>query len=182
MVLSATWLNLACQSEPPPPLTLQLGPQTVLSTVPKTALARYTEHPTAPDELRLLFASDERSCSELSDLKPGDILITVTLRVPSGETIEAGVFPWHGDLAAFAEAETPTALPFVRLAEEGRALPAGGELRLDTIEKREHGQVIGELRFQDGSPGESATTGLTGPFRARMCELALDESRRKKED
>jgi hypothetical protein len=140
------------------------------------------EHATAPDEMRLLLASYEMGCNEFKRPAAGEVFVTVTLRVPSGEVIEPGTYPWTGDLESFKDAKVAGALPFVRLAEEGRALPPGGELRLDRFEKRQYGEVTGELLFQDGGEGETRTAALMGPFRARVCALSLDESRRKKEE
>ncbi len=181
LVLSALgWLCLtACRSQPEPTIELQVGPRSNHVISPKTTLARYVEHPTRPDQLRIIISNYELGCDSFKKPSEGEVFVTVTVLVPPGEEIESGSYPWRGDLEKAKNGETASALPFVRLAHEGRPLPAGGELMLDSIEKKLHGTVTGQLQFQDGGEGQPKTAGLRGAFSARMCDVSLDATRRQ---
>ena len=69
------------------------------------------------------------------------------------------------------------ALPFVRLAQDARALPPGGTLKLTKLERQPFGQVEGELQFRDGSEGDASTAALMGEFSVRLCHISLDSAR-----
>lgn len=171
-----------CEQEDVPEITVQVGPRSSFAFAPRTALARYVEHPTQPDQLKLLIASYELGCNAFVAPLPGEVFVTVTAQVPRGEEIGVGDFPWGGDIEPLKTGQAKIALPFVRLADEGRALPAGGELRLEEVEKKLHGRIRGQLRFQDGGEGEAKTAGLAGSFVARICELSVDATRRQNQE
>lgn len=69
------------------------------------------------------------------------------------------------------------AVPFVRLAQDARALPPGGTFKLTKLERQPFGQVEGELQFRDGGEGDAPTAALMGEFSVRLCHISLDSAR-----
>lgn len=172
-------LGLACHSSTPAKIDVFLGGGMGKAFVPTSALARYVELAGEPDRLMLVLASYEVGCDRFSEPPPGEVFVTVTLQAPPGTGIKPGDYPWSGSVEAVQAAEIPLALPFVRLANEGRALPGGGLLKLELLEPTLHGQVRGSLLFQDGSDGGAPTFRLSGPFSARICRAVLDPTRQQ---
>ena len=163
-----------------PEIELQVGPTRTYRFAPRTALARYVEIPGKPDELKILIANYAIRCDGYIPPAAGEVLITATVRVPSGELIEPGEYPRSVSHEEF-QLGVRGALPFVRLDNEGRSLPGGGHLAIDTLQKVQNGLVAGEFLFQDGGAGQPTTSGLRGAFQAKLCQVSLDESRKQAE-
>lgn len=180
----------ACEETKDPEITLQVGPEEIHRFGANSGFAHYYELPGQDDLLRIVLASYPIGCDEYEPPDPGQVFITVTLRVPPQKTIEPGKYPWRGldpqtrdseAEAALGEtnaAPEPSALPFVRLSEDARPLPAGGELVLTKFEPETFGLVEGELGFRDADTGQAATAALLGRFSVRLCHLSLDVTRR----
>jgi len=171
--------GLGCGGPDSPKIEIFLGGGVGQAFVPVSAQARYVELAGEPDRLTLVLASYEVGCDRFEPPPPGEVFVTVTVQSPPGAGLKPGEYPWPGSLEAMQAAEIPIALPFVRLASEGRALPGGGVLKLDALEPALHGQVRGALLFQDGSDGGAPTFRLTGRFSARICRAVLDPTRRQ---
>lgn len=172
-------LMASCHSPPPAKIDVLLGSGAGRAFVPVSALARYVELAGEPDRLTVVLASYEVGCDRFENPPGGEIFVTVTAQAPPGVGLRPGDYPWPGSIEAVQAAEAPLALPFVRLASEGRALPAGGALKLETLEPALHGQVRGSLLFQDGQDGGAPTFRLAGAFTARICRAVLDPTRRQ---
>ena len=170
---------LACGGSAPAKIDVFLGSGVGRAFVPVSALARYVELAGEPDRLTLVLASYEVGCDRFVPPPAGEVFVTVTVQAPPGAGLKPGDYPWPGSVEAVQAAEVPLALPFVRLASEGRALPGGGLLKLETLEAALHGQVRGALVFQDGADGGAPTFRLSGPFSARICRVVLDPTRRQ---
>lgn len=170
---------LACQASTPAKIDVFLGSGVGKAFVPVSALARYVELAGEPDRLSLVLASYEVGCDRFEPPPAGEVFVNVTVQAPPGVGIKPGDYPWPGSVEAVQAAEMPLALPFVRLASEGRALPGGGLLKLESLEPSLHGQVRGALVFQDGADGGAPTFRLSGAFSARICRVVLDPSRRQ---
>lgn len=183
----------SCNRSSEQEITLQVGPEEIHRFGASSGFAHYYELPGEDDILRIVLASYPLGCEEYEPPEPGEVFITVTLRVPPQKTLEPGEYTWKGmktgDSAKDADADTgpapaedappePSALPFVRLAKDARALPAGGGLTLTKFEPETFGVVEGELRFRDADTGQAASTALLGHFSVRLCHLSLDETRR----
>jgi hypothetical protein len=187
--LSLSALNVGCKKEPKELITLQVGPLETIRFEVVSGFAHYYELPGKDDELRILVSSYPMSCQSYTAPPPGETLISITVKRPTPETITTGEYPWEG-LHAPSSEESPrddatkskaSALPFVRLAEDARALPPGGGLKLTQFEPEPFGLVAGEFAFRDAGPGQVATTALLGKFSVRMCHLQIDSSRRAQE-
>lgn len=180
----------ACERTKDQEITLQVGPEEIHRFGANSGFAHYYELPGQDDLLRIVLASYPLGCDEYEPPDPGQVFITVTLRVPSQKTIEPGKYPWKGldPQVPDPEAEPapgepnappePSALPFVRLSQDARPLPAGGELVLTKFEPETFGLVEGELSFRDADTGQAATAALLGRFSVRLCHLSLDATRR----
>jgi hypothetical protein len=171
--------GLGCEESNVPKIDVLLGGGAARTFAPVSALARYVELAGEPDRLTIVLSSYEVGCDRFENPPLGEIFVSVTVQAPPGVGLKAGDFPWPGLVDGVLAAEMPVALPFVRLATEGRALPGGGLLKLDTLEPILHGQVRGSLLFQDGSDGGAPTFRLVGPFSARICRAVLDPTRRQ---
>lgn len=189
--LLASLVSTGCDQEEKDEITLQVGPEEVIRFEVTSGFAHYYELPGQDDILRIILASYPLSCETYRPPNPGDVFITVTVRAPSPQLIEPGKFPWEGlefeessgELENKNEEATPgaSALPFVRLAEDARSLPPGGELNLTKFEPETFGLVEGELAFRDAETGQAANTALMGHFAVRLCHLGLDPARRAPE-
>lgn len=181
---------LSCNRSAEQEVTLQVGPEEIHRFGASSGFAHYYELPGEDDVLRIVLASYPLGCEQYQAPEPGEVFITVTLRVPPQKTLEPGEYPWKGlkPQASEPNADAPTseeeappepsALPFVRLAKDARALPPGGGLTLTKFEPETFGVVEGELRFRDADTGQAASTALLGHFSVRLCHLSLDETRR----
>jgi len=178
-IIALAWAGLGCEESSAPKIDVLLGAGAARTFAPVSALARYIELAGEPDRLTIVLSSYEVGCDRFENPPPGEIFVSVTVEAPPGVGLKTGDFPWPGLVDGVLSAETPVALPFVRLASEGRALPGGGLLKLDTLEPVLHGQVRGSLLFQDSSEGGAPTFRLVGPFSARICRAVLDPTRRQ---
>jgi hypothetical protein len=175
---------LGCKNELVDEVTLQVGPDEIIRFRPQSGFAHYFEMPGGEDVLRIFLASYDLSCQEFRAPGVGDVLVAVTLRAPASRALVPERYPWNGlvdpEEASDDEAEPPglQSLPFVRLAEDARPLPPGGELVLKKLEAEPLGLVEGELAFRDADVGEAATTALIGSFSVRLCQVGLDEARK----
>jgi hypothetical protein len=184
------FLSLACEKTKDPEITLQVGPEKIHRFGASSGFAHYYELPGQDDLLRIVLASYPIGCEEYEAPDPGEVFITVSLRVPAPKTIEPGKYTWRGllvpdpDPEAEGESEEgtteqePSALPFVRLAEDARALPPGGGMTLTKFEPEKFGLVEGDFEFRDADAGQAANAALLGHFSVRLCHLGLDASRR----
>lgn len=172
-----------CKNEMVDELTLQVGPDDVIRFRPQSGFAHYFEMPGGEDVLRIFLASYELGCQEFRPPGVGDVFVAITLRAPPDKMLMAGKYPWEGFVdpkeIGDSDVEAPglQSLPFVRLAEDARPLPPGGELVLKQLEAETLGLVQGELAFRDADVGQAATTALIGSFSVRLCQVDLDESR-----
>jgi len=193
LLLSCALASLSCTETKGSQLTLQVGPGQTIQFEPKSAFAHYFELRGEPDVLRLFMASYEMGCQEYKSPEPGDVFVSVTVTVPEGEKLKLGNAMWEGLSLPTADTLLPgekvveeaprpqvSALPFVRLAEEGRSLPPGGHLKLNEFQRSPHGLIRGELAFRDGGEGQAATAALLGEFEMRLCHLELDPARVEK--
>lgn len=175
---------VSCQHKHIDEVTLQVGPEQVIRFVPKSAFAHYFEIPGRPDVLRIYLASYDVGCQAYKPPQPGEVFIAVTIESLPDGTIEEGEYLWPGmpamddDQTKKENAPQASAMPFVRLSKESRALPAGGGMTLKKLEAEPFGLVEGEFSFRDASLGEAAKTALIGSFSLRLCQLNLDEARR----
>jgi hypothetical protein len=167
-----------CDKSSAPKIDVLLGAGVARAFAPVSALARYVELAGEPDRLTLVLASYEVGCDRFETPPDGQLFVSIVVQAPPGVGLKPGDYPWSGAVDTVQAAESPLSLPFVRLANEGRALPGGGLLRLDALEPRLHGQVRGTLLYQDGAEG-SSTFRLAGPFSARICRAVLDPTRRQ---
>jgi len=174
----ALWLT-GCGESATPKIDVLLGGGVGRAFAPVSALARYVELAGEPDRLTVVLASYEVGCDHFDAPKEGELFVSVTVQAPPGIGLKPGDYPWPGSVEALQAAEGPLALPFVRLAKEGRALPGGGLMKLELLEPVTHGQVRGALLFQDSSDGGAPTVRLAGPFSARICRAVLDPTRRQ---
>jgi len=181
----AALLSLAlsgCDKPAAPSIELEVGSER-FRFVPRTAFAEYWELPGAPDQLRITLASYSASCDGYRGPEKGEALVTLTLRVPVGKNIAPGEFRWNGLEETPGRLEEQGVVPFVRLAHEGRALAAGGSLRLTHFDKGPHGLVEAEFAFSAPASAEGSneptrsSSGLRGGLSVRMCRVLLDPSR-----
>ena len=179
LLLLTVSVGLACEPSGVPKIDVLLGSGVARTFVPVSALARYVELAGEPDRLSLVLASYEVGCDRFSNPPPGELFVSITVQAPPGVGLKPGDYPWPGLVDGVLAAESPVALPFVRLEAEGRALPGGGLLKLETLEPSVHGLVRGALLFQDGSEGGTPSFRLVGPFSARVCRAVLDPTRQQ---
>lgn len=189
-ILGGALSALACERTKDPEITLQVGPEEIHRFGANSGFAHYYELPGQDDLLRIVLASYPLSCDEYKPPKPGEVFITVTLRVPPPKTIEPGKYLWKGldpqvrdpDAEPARDEEVdamePSALPFVRLSEDARPLPPGGALTLTKFEPETFGLVEGELGFRDADAGQAVSAALLGSFSVRLCHVSLDATRR----
>lgn len=183
-VLILSMLLLGCNGEKKDEITLQVGPEQVIRFPVESGFAHYYELPNGGDVLRIVLASYEVGCTDYISPGPGQVFVTVTLKVPANHTLEPGEFEWKGLSVEDAEEEEESPppvvspLPFVRLAEDARALPPGGVIKLREFHPERFGIVSGELAFRDAEAGQAASTALMGSFEVRLCHTDLDPGRR----
>lgn len=174
-----------CDEESPPELMLQTGHGRVHRFSARSGYAQYVEQLGGVDTLRIVVASYPLRCHEYKPPPDGEVLVTVTVSSPPGGIEAPGRFHWTGTLPVTdlntleteEEGAEASALPFVRLAREARALPAGGQLALLQFDPTPHAMVAGEFQFSDASQGESARAALFGPFQVPLCAVQLDPMR-----
>lgn len=172
-------VTTGCTRRQAPEIVLELG-STRFSFVPESAFAEYYELSGESDRLRLTFASYKTGCDRYVPPAEGEVIVTVTLRVPPGEALTPAEFSWKGLGEEPRNATEKDALPFVRLAREGRLLDPGGLVRLALFEKNPFGRVEGTLEFQGKKEEGGASTGaLRGDFKTRLCRVSLDPGRVK---
>lgn len=190
IIVGGAFVALSCQKQTEHEITLQVGPEQIHRFGANSGFAHYYELADQGDVLRIVLASYPLGCGQYEPPKPGEVFITVTLRVPPPKTIEPGKYAWIGLPSQASESDSPaapdeqnsasepSALPFVRLAEDARTLPPGGQLTLSKFEPETFGLVEGELAFRDADTGQAANTALLGRFSVRLCHISLDATRR----
>lgn len=186
LVLGATLLGLcgallSCQSQKAAPLSLQVGPDQTIVFEPVSSFAHYYELPGHGDLLRIVFANYQVGCESYSPPAEGQVYIAVRVQTSSSAALEEGEYPWAGNSSDEKDPPGPRAMPYVRLEKEGRVLPAGGGLKITTLEKSAMGRVAGVLGFRDGGAGEAPTASLVGAFSVRLCHADLDPTRAKQD-
>jgi len=183
----------ACTSVEEPPITLQVGPDRILHFSPQSAYAQYFELPGEGDVLRIILASYPVPCKSYVPPGKGDVYVTVTVHSEAGQSMVGREFAWEGLPVAFFSASHPAAgaapsgstealspnwaLPYVRLAQEGRPLPPGGQVKITKFSREPFGVVEGEFKFSDAGDGEAATAALLGSFRVQLCHVEFDSTR-----
>lgn len=180
----------SCSRARQPEITLQVGPDQILHFSPVSAYAQYFELPGQGDLLRIVLASYAVPCKTYLPPSKGEVYVAVTLHVDDGQPISGTEFGWDGTVPSFAplhpvvagSAEPTTgasnwALPYVRLANEGRPLPPGGKVKISAFAREAFGIVEGDFQFSDAGDGEAATAALLGAFRVQLCHVELDPNR-----
>lgn len=95
-VIATALLLGSCKGKAEQPFTLQVGPDQIIRFEAKSAFAHYYELNGEDDILRIILASYELGCQEYLAPKPGEALLTVTVRVPQHENLVTGGYLWEG--------------------------------------------------------------------------------------
>lgn len=142
-------------------------------------LASYAEYLVLPGdrrELKITLASYQASCDSFVTPSEQDSSATITVIVPGAGELTPGSYAWRG-LPAPGTPEpqpaTPYALPTVRLGHRGLTLPAGGEIKLESVATTQDGRVRGLLDFEFPGDAEHVATSLKGSFEAKLCRVRL---------
>jgi hypothetical protein len=175
---------VGCRRETAPAVEVSL-PSGTFRFVPESAFAEYVELKGQPDQLRITLASYRTSCDSYVAPEVGQAMVSIVVKVPTGDTIKPGEYPWRGTDEDPVDVQSPFSLPFVRLHNDARALASGGGLRLESMERRPHGKVVGSFAYQETDrDSEQAFTGmgLRGNFSLRLCRVLLDSARTQAND
>jgi len=145
---------------------------------PVSSYAEYLVLPGERRELKITLASYQASCDSFVAPAERDSSATVTVIVPGTAELTPGSYPWRGPAAPPGATEqaapaTPYALPTIRLGHRGLTLPAGGEIKLESVATTQDGRVRGLLDFEFPGDAEHAATSLKGSFEAKLCRVRL---------
>jgi hypothetical protein len=127
-------------------------------------------------ELKITLASYETSCDSFVAPSERDSSTTITVIAPIESELSPGSYAWAGQLADGGTEQQPErayALPTIRLGHRGLTLPAGGEIRLESVATTQDGRVRGLLDFEFPGDAEHAATSLKGSFEAKLCRVRL---------
>jgi len=143
---------------------------------PQSSYAEYLVLPGERRELKITLASYQASCDSFVAPSEHDSSATVTVVVPGTNELTPGSYAWRG-LPAPGGAEPPPAtsyaLPTIRLGHRGLTLPAGGEIKLESVATTQDGRVRGLLDFEFPGDAEHVATSLKGSFEAKLCRVRL---------
>ena len=148
------------------------GTGRTLELLPSSAFAEYVEVPDAANELRVTLASYDVSCERYVKPGPDDTVVVVTLKLPPSEKPRPGSFASTPPLSADAGSTGVArayAVPVIRRAERGYALPPGGTLELSRVDLGKTGAVAGALAFEFPGDATRPASSAKGKFTARMC-------------
>ncbi len=143
---------------------------------PTTSYAEYLVFPGARSELRITLASYRASCDSFVSPGESDTSITVTVVSPASAALGPGSYGWAGHEAHGGTLDAPErayALPNVRLGRRALVLPAGGEIKLESVATTQDGRVRGQLDFEFAGDAEHPATSLKGSFEAKLCRVRL---------
>lgn len=170
--------GLGCRARSASPVYIVAGPETSdhVEFRPLSSYAEYLVLPGERRELKITLASYKASCD--SFVAPGehDSSATVTVTVPAPSDLTPGSYAWAGALAHGGTEQQPErayALPTIRLGHRGLTLPAGGEIRLESVATTQDGRVRGLLDFEFPGDAEHVATSLKGSFEAKLCRVRL---------
>ena len=168
----------ACHSRGSAPIYVVAGPEPSqhVEFRPVSSYAEYLVLPGQRQELKITLASYAASCDSFVPPGEHDSSATITVIAPAGPELAPGTFPWAGHEAHGGTEQQPErayALPTLRLGHEGLVLPAGGELRLDSVTTTQDGRVRGLLGFEFAGDAEHVATSLKGSFEAKLCRVRL---------
>lgn len=119
-------------------------------------------------ELRISLSSYPADCGALALPTDDQVLVTVTVIVPSRRSLGRASYPWPGE-GSLERSTSAVALPTVRRGSSSAVLPAGGELILRRVELEPRGSIEGLLAFESSGDGDHPATHLRGAFSARLC-------------
>ena len=144
---------------------------------PLSSYAEYLVLPGERRELKITLASYQASCDSFVVPAERDSSATVTVIVPGTGELSPGSYPWRGLAAAPGAEQAPPAtayaLPTIRLGHHGLTLPAGGEIKLESVATTQDGRVRGLLDFEFPGDAEHVATSLKGSFEAKLCRVRL---------
>ena len=143
---------------------------------PQSSYAEYLVLPGERRELKITLASYQASCDSFVIPSEHDSSATVTVVVPGTSELTPGSYAWRGPPAPGAAEQppaTPYALPTIRLGHRGLTLPAGGEIKLESVATTQDGRVRGLLDFEFPGDAEHVATSLKGSFEAKLCRVRL---------
>ena len=143
---------------------------------PLSSYAEYLVLPGERTELKITLASYRASCDSFVAPSEHDSSATVTVIVPGSGEVTPGSYSWRGLPAPSAtepQPQTPYALPTIRLGHRGLTLPAGGEIKLESVTTTQDGRVRGLLNFEFPGDAEHVATSLKGSFEAKLCRVRL---------
>jgi hypothetical protein len=168
----------ACDARAQAPVLVTLGPDPGqhVEFRPVSSYAEYLVFPGQRRELKVTVASYITSCDSFVRPSETDTSATVTIVAPGESVLGPGTYTWAGHSAhggTEQQPERPYAEPTVRLGHHGFALPAGGEIRLESMTTTQDGSVRGVLGFEFPGDGEHVATSLKGSFEAKLCRVRL---------
>jgi len=143
---------------------------------PQSSYAEYLVLPGERRELKITLASYQASCDSFVAPSDHDSSATVTVIVPGTGELTPGSYPWRGLPAPGGAEQLPAtsySLPTIRLGHRGLTLPAGGEIKLESVATTQDGRVRGLLDFEFPGEAEHVATRLKGSFEAKLCRVGL---------
>ena len=143
---------------------------------PRSSYAEYLVLPGQRRELKITLASYETSCDSFVAPTERDSSATITVIAPVDSELSPGSYAWAGQSAPGGTDQLPAkayALPTIRLGHRGLTLPAGGEIRLESVATTQDGRVRGLLDFEFPGDAEHVATSLKGSFEAKLCRVRL---------
>lgn len=177
-LLLMAFVPLGCRARSAPAVYIVAGPEPTdhVEFRPLSSYAEYLVLPGERRELKITLASYQASCDSFVAPAERDSSATVTVIVPGNVELTPGSYPWRGLPAPSAtepQPATPYALPTVRLGHRGLTLPAGGEIKLESVATTQDGRVRGLLDFEFPGDAEHVATSLKGSFEAKLCRVRL---------
>jgi hypothetical protein len=177
-VLVLGFAVLGCRPRGASPIYIVAGPEPSehVEYRPHSSYAEYLVLPGQRRELKITLASYKTSCD--SFVLPGahDASATITVIAPVETELSPGSYAWTGQPATGGterQPERPYALPTIRLGHRGLTLPAGGEIKLESVATTPDGRVRGLLDFEFPGDAEHVATSLKGSFEAKLCRVRL---------
>jgi hypothetical protein len=171
-VLALAMGLVACQTEKPSPIHVDLGPAGERTFLPRTAIAESLVIPGDHNELRLLLAEGDASCERHIPPKENQVLLTVTILAPDQATIGPGTYAWTQPAPPKRDEKAPLpvhAVPKVHLGANSYLLQPGGGIQLTVVDLEPNGSVQGVLAFDFPGNGKLPATRIQGRFAARVC-------------
>lgn len=171
-------LLLACGSHPVAPIYVVVGPDANdhLEFRPTSSYAELLVLPGQGTELKITLASYATSCDAFVTPGDHDVSVAVTVLAPAQAALGPGSYPWSGHAAHGGSDQLPDrayALPTVRLGHVSQVVPAGGELKLESVATTPDGRVRGLLGFEFPGDAQHVATSLKGSFEAKLCRVRL---------